>query len=154
MAGVWWSSTFVLMTCAISLVITSPVATQRVIVVDQRGAGDFQTIHDALNAVPDHNNDPITIKVNPGTYSYVNPITSSLEIEMDTSISIDEFGVVLAERGWWCPRARSRSPCKELDEMSRKSLPRPPLWTLARPTTPPHSASVRLTSQPETSPSR
>lgn len=47
------------------------IHSEKVIVVDQSGAGDFTTINEALDAVPLHNKDSITIKVNPGTYMYV-----------------------------------------------------------------------------------
>lgn len=48
----------------------------RLIVVDQSGAGDFETINEALDAVPLHNKDPITIKVNPGIYVYASSASS------------------------------------------------------------------------------
>lgn len=41
---------------------------EKVIVVDQSGAGNYNTINEAFNAVPLHNKNPITIKVNAGTY--------------------------------------------------------------------------------------
>jgi len=41
---------------------------ETVIVVDQSGAGNFKTINEAFNSVPLHNKNPITIKVNAGTY--------------------------------------------------------------------------------------
>lgn len=41
---------------------------EAVIVVDQSGAGNYKTINEAINAVPLHNKNPITIKVNAGTY--------------------------------------------------------------------------------------
>lgn len=41
---------------------------ETVIVVDQSGAGNYKTINEAFNAVPLHNKNPITIKVNAGTY--------------------------------------------------------------------------------------
>jgi hypothetical protein len=40
-----------------------------VIVVDQHGGGNYTTVNEAINAVPPHNKDPITIKINPGTYT-------------------------------------------------------------------------------------
>ena len=40
-----------------------------VIVVDKNGGGNFTTVNEAINAVPPHNKDPITIKINPGTYT-------------------------------------------------------------------------------------
>lgn len=48
----------------------------RVIVVDQSGVGDFRTVNEAFDAVPLHNKDPVTIKVNPGTYLYATPTSS------------------------------------------------------------------------------
>lgn len=41
---------------------------ETVIVVDQSGAGNFKTINEAFSSVPLHNKNPITIKVNAGTY--------------------------------------------------------------------------------------
>lgn len=41
---------------------------ETVIVVDQSGAGNFKTISEAISSVPLHNKNPITIKVNAGTY--------------------------------------------------------------------------------------
>lgn len=41
---------------------------ETVIVVDQSGAGNYKTINEAFNAVPEHNKNPITIQVNAGTY--------------------------------------------------------------------------------------
>jgi pectin methylesterase-like acyl-CoA thioesterase len=41
---------------------------ERVIVVDQSGAGNFKTINEALASIDQHNKAPITIKVNAGTY--------------------------------------------------------------------------------------
>ncbi|KAG0591604.1 hypothetical protein KC19_1G187500 [Ceratodon purpureus] len=42
---------------------------ETVIVVDQSGTGNYKTINEAFNAVPLHNKNPITIKVNAGTYN-------------------------------------------------------------------------------------
>lgn len=42
---------------------------ETVIVVDQSGAGNYKTINEAFNAVPEHNKNPIIIKVNAGTYT-------------------------------------------------------------------------------------
>lgn len=39
-----------------------------VIVVDANGKGQFSTVQAAINSVPANNKNPVTIKVNPGTY--------------------------------------------------------------------------------------
>jgi len=41
---------------------------QRSITVDQRGNGDFKTVQEAIDSVPDWNNDWIRIHVNQGVY--------------------------------------------------------------------------------------
>jgi len=41
---------------------------ETVIVVDQSGAGNFKTISEAISSVDLHNKNPVTIKVNAGTY--------------------------------------------------------------------------------------
>jgi len=44
----------------------------RVITVDaKKGQGDFTTVHDAIDAVPANNKNPVTINVKPGIYRSV-----------------------------------------------------------------------------------
>lgn len=41
---------------------------ETVIVVDQSGAGNYKTVNEALNSIPEHSKSPVTIKINAGTY--------------------------------------------------------------------------------------
>lgn len=79
---------------------------ERVIVVDQSGAGDFTTINEAFAAVPLHNKVPVTIQVNPGIYVYPaqpdhccipNIMWFALQLEMNFSI-----GCQVVKYTWRC----------------------------------------------------
>eukprot|EP00253_Pinus_taeda_P001067 PITA_01067 len=48
--------------------ISTLSSTGNVIIVDAKGNGQFTTVQGAIKSIPANNNNPVTIKVNPGTY--------------------------------------------------------------------------------------
>lgn len=52
-------------------ILTQKVATNRTILVDINGNGDYKSVQEAINAVPDGNSNWITIHVRKGVYRFL-----------------------------------------------------------------------------------